>query len=329
MTMPDDPLGRKWVELSQRDDAVIGLRRSLVSFLAFDHDRVPSIAGTGFIVHAGNGWALVLPARHVVTEGVYRGQTPRPPHAESAFFVTAPRIHLDARRLRGVWGEPPTAYDALRFSHANYLNENDLACCIVHPQAQEGITFGPVYVPLDPTVPCAGETLALVSMGGQFVEERERGERDGTGQQIAVGGRVVVRRGTVTGVYMGGYRQYKWPCFTVSAPSEPGMSGGFVSRQTSGQVAAAMGIICADNSESDAATDFTREGETVAALSWVALSLRMPARVPWVEGQPTFTLHQMMRDGHLPMPITGIDHVEAIDLGGVACKISIAQLNPR
>lgn len=102
------------------------------------------------------------------------------------------------------------------------------------------------------------------------------------------------------------------------------MSGGFVCRHGAGKVAAALGIICADNSETDASRDYTRRGETVA-FTWGALSLRMPLRVPSPEGGPSYTLHQMIPDGYLPMPAGEIDHIEALELGDGSCRISIAQ----
>ena len=69
MPIPNDPLSRWWVEVSSANPGIVdGLRPSLVAFLAFDHGHVPNLAGTGFVIAAGADLAIVISAKHVLSE---------------------------------------------------------------------------------------------------------------------------------------------------------------------------------------------------------------------------------------------------------------------
>lgn len=69
MTIPDDPEGRYWVELAGANpDKVDQLRPTLLTFVGFDRDMIPKIAGTGFLVAADSALAVAITAKHVLTE---------------------------------------------------------------------------------------------------------------------------------------------------------------------------------------------------------------------------------------------------------------------
>ena len=73
MPIPNDPLSRWWVDVSSANPAIVdGLRPSLVAFLAFDHGHVPSLAGSGFVIAGGSDLAIVISAKHVLSEGVLK-----------------------------------------------------------------------------------------------------------------------------------------------------------------------------------------------------------------------------------------------------------------
>src|SRR5882672_7858181 len=88
MPIPNDPEKRWWVEAAGANPELVdSFPPTLVAFLAFDRDRIPQLAGTGFVVAAESEFALVISAKHVFTEGVLRAQRPMPDHAASALFI--------------------------------------------------------------------------------------------------------------------------------------------------------------------------------------------------------------------------------------------------
>ena len=97
MTIPDDALRRQWVEAAPANaDRVRSHAGGLVAFLAFGRDREAQFAGTGFVIGQHDLGAIVLTAKHVLTEGVVNVQTPHLLHAPSALtqFVerASPRL---------------------------------------------------------------------------------------------------------------------------------------------------------------------------------------------------------------------------------------------
>jgi hypothetical protein len=106
MPIPNDSLNRWWVDAaSVNPELANDLRPSLVAFLAFDHARMPAIAGTGFIIAGMPGFALVISAKHVLAEGVLNIQRPIPRHSALALFIPGsaktPSIHPE--KLKAIW----------------------------------------------------------------------------------------------------------------------------------------------------------------------------------------------------------------------------------
>jgi hypothetical protein len=168
--------------------------------------------------------------------------------------------------------------------HVGYNQTLDIACCMVAPQDEQDPPFQPVSLPIDTAVPVLGDVAHMVSLENMTVEEHiPPTDASGTGQVLAVTRRVSIRVGVVTGVYLGGFRQYKWPCFTTSIPAEPGMSGGLVTLPRDGNTIGACGIVCADNSTPEARSNPLQCGESVIACAWTALSLRISFALSAIE----------------------------------------------
>lgn len=116
MPIPNDPENRYWVDISSANPKLMDeLSPSLVGFLAFDYGRMPELAGTGFFIGAGTGHALVITAKHVLTEGVLNIQRPIPRHAPSALFIPdsskKPLLHEEKVRAiypANIFSESPT-----------------------------------------------------------------------------------------------------------------------------------------------------------------------------------------------------------------------------
>lgn len=303
---------------------VDSFRPTLVTFLAFDRDRNPQPIGTGFIVAAELQFALVISTKHIFAEGVLRAQRPMPGHAPSALFIhRRDRIpSLETDRLKVLWkGNANANAVMLNAVHVNYNDTLDVASCIVVPQEQELITQR-VSIPLDTDEPSVGNVVHMVAMEEMKVEELTPLEAlSGKGQEISVYRRVSIRVGVVTAVYPKGFRQYRWPCFTTSIPAKPGMSGGFVYCPREGVTIAACGIVCADNSTDESHRDFFECGESVVASAWSALSLRMPLALPHHPDTPTYTLFEMIRRGHVPQPIGGIERISVVESENGDCVI--------
>lgn len=324
MTIPGDSLGRSWVELSLENLALIdSLRPALICFLAFDANRDPKIAGTGFIIAGDVDFALLITAKHVLTEGVLLAQKPSRSYAASALFVpqSAKTPSIDPKKLKAVWLGDKNAL-TVNVAHANYCDDLDIASCVLTPQDKDGSLFQSTSIPLDTNVPVVGDFVYMVSLGGLSVSEMQPPkDLDGAGHEIQITHRVIVRGGIVTGVYPNGYRQYKWPCFTTSIPAKPGMSGGFVSLGRVNETISACGIVCADNSIEEAHTNFFVEGESVVASSWTALALRAPVTIPSNDKTQTKTLHEMMQDGTLPAVVGDIGAIQIVDKENGGCTI--------
>jgi hypothetical protein len=319
MAIPDDPLNRWWVEANPEDNpaATDGFRQCLLIILAFGPDKEPSIAGTGFIIGYGQGFALALTAAHVLPAGVHGFQRPMQRHAGSSLFV--PRSwsepSLDPKKLKVLWAGPAAA-EAVNVAHVNYNDAMDISTFLVVPQ-DASQKFEPAYIPIDTSVPNVGDVIHILSNGALKVEEtRAPKDRDGSGQALTFERRVSLRRGVVTGVYPRGYRQFSWPCFTTSIPVPAGMSGGLAFIPRDGETIAACGVVSADPSPESAHTTFLECGESVIASTWPALCLTVPMSMGGgTADHPTATLQEMMRLGRLPMAVGGVDHIDIVTNG--------------
>lgn len=326
MSIPNDPLNRFWVDASAINPNLVNdLRPALVAFLAFDHGRVPRIAGSGFIIAGKPDHALILTAKHVLSQGVLNIQQPRPLYATSALFVPASLLTptLNPEKLKVIWMGSKSS-GLLNTAHACYNDTLDIACCVIAPQESHTASFVPLSIPVDTRVPSIGDLIQMVSLDGMDVSEVAAPmDHTGAGQTISIERAVNIRVGTVTGIYPQGFRQYRWPCFTTSIPAKPGMSGGFVTLPSHGTTMGACGIVCADNSTEEAHTNCFVGGESVIACAWPTLALRLPLSIPSSNNTPTRTLYEMMRMGDLDLAIGGIDHIEVVDLDNNDCRIGM------
>lgn len=317
MPITDDPLDRWWVDISSANpERVYALKSALVSFLGFDRGRSPGLAGTGFVIAGTDNVALVITAKHVLSEGILRIQKPAPMHSPSALFIPA-RIKtpsLDPNKLKTVWlgSEHPGLLNAV---HACYNETLDIACCLIMPQQLEPPPFRPTSIPFDTRVPRIGDTIHMVSLNDLDVcELRQPTDFTGVGQLLTLRQGVNIRIGSVTAVYPQGFRQYRWPCFTTSIPAKPGMSGGFVSIPRDGEAVTACGIVCADNSTEAAHNDLLQCGESVIACAWPALVLRVPVLISNENNRAEQTLYDLMQNGRMEKPAEGLDHIDVVNL---------------
>ncbi len=317
MPVPGDPLNRWWLEAQATDDTPdhrVLFRPSVVAFMASNHHSQQELAGTGFLIAGTPDFAIGITAKHVLSEGVLNIQRPHQRYATSAlqeFLPPSARApNFEPERLMALWMGTDNQ-TALNLAYCTYAEQTDLSCYILKPQETEK-NFLPMSVQLDTTVPNVGDVVHMVSHSGLNIvnEEIDTGAPEGS-FTISLGRKLSLRCGVVTGVYPQGYRQYHWPCFTTSIPAEPGMSGGFVHLLHDGVPISACGVVCADNSSTEAHASFLECGESVIGCSWPALGLRIPPSSPVTS---TVTLYEMMRSNRLPMVYGGIDHLELIEL---------------
>ena len=160
MPIPDDPLGRWWVECSAENPAEVDkLRPSLISFIAFNRGREPNFVGTGFFIAGEPDCALALTAKHVLTEGVTFFQGPKRADATSALFVpeSANQPSLEPKNLKILWMGTDHA-GMLNNPFANYNKTLDLACCLIMPQDEHADPFLPTTILIDTNVPDVGDS---------------------------------------------------------------------------------------------------------------------------------------------------------------------------
>jgi hypothetical protein len=326
MAVPNDPLNRCWIEVSDANPVLVeSLRPTLVSFLTDDHARNPGIAGTGFIVAASNELAMVLTAKHVLSEGVLGIQKPYRNHSIPSLLLPASTTtpSLRHQKVKALYMNSQFA-DLFNVLHASYNDILDIALCLIEIRSSSNTKFEPLAIPIHPVTPKVGDVVQMISLIHPVAKITTTPIEDSRADQsLALSRKVSIRIGRVTALYPRGFRQYKWPCFTTSIPAEPGMSGGFVCIPTDGTTIAACGVVCADNTPEENQNDCLKCGESVIGCTWPALALRAPTSLPPTSGSDDLTLYEMIRQNHLPLPPGGIDHIEIIDRGIDDTRIGI------
>jgi Trypsin-like peptidase domain len=310
MPIPNDPLNRYWIEISDVNPKLVSdIRPTLVSFLTDDHAGNPGIAGTGFIISASDELAMVLTAKHVLSEGVLGIQKPYRNHSTPSIFEPphARTPSLNDQKLKALYMNSQSA-DLFNVIHASYNDSLDIALCIIEISSSGEAKFEPLAIPIHPVTPCVGDIVHMFSLihPTEKITTTPLGD-SGESQSFELTRKVSVRMGIVTALYPSGFRQYKWPCFTTSIPAEPGMSGGFVCIPTHGTTIAACGVVCADNTLSQDSIDCFKCGESVIGCTWPALTLRSPKSLPPTNGADDLTLYEMIKQELLPLPPGGID----------------------
>lgn len=303
MTIPNDPIKRWWVDVTVSNPKLINLYRpTLAKILPFDLNGKASTEGCGFIIGSGENGSLVITAKHIFTEGVFKKQTPNPSYDPTSPFIpksaTLPKI--EPKDLKIVWANSNTAL-LMNCIHLSYAESSDVACCVIVPDGEDKTKFKPAAVPLDVRVPTKGDVVRMISHTGMSVEMSEHSSP----KTMAIKSGVNIRVGVVTSVYPKGYSQFKWPCFTTSIPAEPGMSGGYITYPEDGETIGACGIVCADVSKTKARKNQLLCGESIIAYSWPALALSVLGK----------TIYELMHEGYLSMAIGGIDEIDLIPLG--------------
>ena len=325
MVILRDPMQREWVENADANpDFVQYIKPSLVSFMAFNRGREARFAGTGFIIAGDSNGAVVVTARHVFDEGIVGIQRPENLAAGANFFSLSRyrQPSIDPRHLKAQWvgGRSGEMLDVI---YAEYFDDIDICVCVVRPQSDHVSQFVPATVPLFLEAPTIGAEVVVVAYRflviNELVAPQEAG---GRGQVIQTETSVSMRLGTITGVYLSGYRQYRWPCFTTSVPAEPGMSGGFAYLPASGETISACGIVSADNSTMEARASFAIAGESVMTMSWPALALRLPDVMPPQADTQMRSLLERMLDGNLPSAIGDLGRMRIEQLAAGQRRIS-------
>jgi hypothetical protein len=316
----NDPESRAWVEIaSVNPELVAQFRPSLLCMIAVAPDHSYHIIGSGFVIAASKQFALAITATHVLVDFAARIQRPAQSHAPTALFVGPSVPSIEPQKLRAAWmGDTHT--DMLIIPHVGFNATTDLSCCLTIPQAKFDGTFLATSIPLDTAVPRVGDIVHMVSNAGLAIHELvPPSDPTGKGQTVQLIKSVSIRVGVVTGVHQGGFRQYRWPCFTTTIPAEPGMSGGFVFLPRDGQTIAACGMIA--HSSEDARTNQKLPGESVIASVWPALGLRCPETIPLVPNGLTHSIYTMMQLGRIEMAVGGLDHIRCEEKENGDCII--------
>lgn len=315
-----------WMEIaSSMPDLAHWLHARMVCVLAFNDDLIfdrETTVGNGFVIAEGmNGdYALVITAKHVL-EGAKRIQTPHARYASSSPFVPPSYLapSIEQRKLKIAWsaGEKQAL---LRIVHATYNDATDHALCIVEPRESKvptGESFEPKNVSLDLGVPAVGDQVLMASLvNTALVETVPPSDRTLLDQQAEFESAISLRLGVVTGVYLNGYNQYRWPCFTTSIPGRAGMSGCLVGRYVKGELFKVCGVLCADLDPcKPEEEDFTKCGTSLIGCTWSALQLRLPEKIQATHDKPNPTLLHLMKEGKWYRPPSGLDDFTLVEDG--------------
>ena len=303
MPLSNDPLNRKWLDLTSTNPHLVNdFRPTLVTFMGWDRSKRAKAMGTGFLVGGDKHRAIVFTAKHVL-HGARDFQRPVPLSATSALpeFRIERRVSIEPSDLQALWmgQEDPLM---MKVVYVVYPEKLDIAFCVLISENPD--KFSPAHLPLDLQTPSIGDTVHMVSCWQNKVSESVPPQKpDGFGHILNIERGVNIRIGNVTGVYEAGLRQYNFPCFTTSIPAEPGMSGGLVYLPKDGNTVAACGIVCGDNPttemEDKVRKSQLKSGESVIACTWPALGLTVPKGIPCDEAIPKKTFYDLIKAGEM------------------------------
>lgn len=320
--IPNDPLGRKWLDVSSENQHLVRqFRPVLVSFLGFDLNKNPKLMGTGFIIAGSTDFYVVATARHVI-DGLQHFQRPsrHAPSAVPGFFVQ-PKVSIDPRHLKVLQADHGRT-QLMDVAYVTYCEDLDIALCLIVPQKNEDCPV-PYAVPLDFSVPSVGDVVHLVSCGAMDVSETSPPlEPDGFGQMLRVERSVSIRIGVVTAVHEEGYNQYRFPCFSTSIPAEHGMSGGFVYRPRDGEMVAACGIISADLDLTHLPrTAFDSHEESIISCVRPLLGFSLPSGILPDGTVSNELLYNLIKAGSIPAYDNGVDLVKVAAADGDSVRL--------
>ena len=302
------PSNFQWAQiLPEKQEELGGARSSLVTFYALGPQRVVRDVGSGFIIAGNSEMAIVMTARHVLD---FATDVQNPSiAAPSSPFAPERRLNLaDADKFKAVWFGGGTAV-LLDVKVAHYATSLDLAVCVVQPHNKD-VPFAPYSIALATRHPSIGQEVGVMScLIRPATEITPPQTYDGIGQTLQIQNRVFMRLGRVTGVYPEGHRQYGWPCFTASMPTEPGMSGGLALLNIPGENYSACGVLCADCSPPEAKDDNKVAGESVFGSAWSALGLSVPVVVKGSGANGSSTLFDLIKSEGLLPALGGLDHI--------------------
>jgi hypothetical protein len=305
--MKDDSLKRAWVELAHSNpDLLSSFRKVLLAFHASDDNKNMGTAGTGLIVADTPELLFFISAKHVIEEGVLKIQKPytRFDGGPFSFAHEIKNVKLSGRLKVSVFGD-----DNAFLANVVYVSRNDSTDIVIGlaeiPEKYRTNRFWS-HIPLSVAVPSVGDSIHICSLVNKEPVQRETEQN---GREFIVERGVTLRKGTVTGVYPTGLRQYKWPCFTTSIPVEAGLSGGFAYLPIDGCTVAACGIVCAETSGASA-TNYCEAGESVVASSWPALANTVPTSLPRIDDSKDLTLFEMIKSKQFPRPCGDFDKIK-------------------
>ena len=301
--IPDDELGRYWVQANIEDSVRRKFSSGIFVFLGFGPQRQPKIAGTGFAIGSNGRDALVITAKHVLTGGPDSIADIQNPHRRSAtsmpdVFRLEERPSVDIKKLRAVWvGE--SQVDMCVVHDIQYTDHLDIAICTVsiqeHTQGKKLInTFA-----LDTSLPKLGSKIAFMSSSALDLNEISI-DKSLERQTLKISKTIIVRMGVITNVFPTGHRQFKFPCFETSIPVEPGMSGGLFYYPLVDQPIAACGVASTDFSDASAKTNFLVSGQSLAAMIWPVVGFSMPGSLPASDTTPRRTVLDCISAGEIP-----------------------------
>lgn len=283
-----------------------GLRSSLVSFVATDADHNHKVMGTGFIVAGNDQMAVVVTAKHVVADAIFHQR--KYTRIPTSPLLEMPRPLIEPKDMKAFWTDGVSP-NLMPIHWVSYNATLDMAVCVITPPEKHANPFAPMSIPFDTRAVQVGDQVnAVACLSEEAKELAPPADSTGRGQILQLESQAFFRTGFVTAVYPGGFRHYRWPCFTASFPVEPGMSGGFVFVERKNETVAAVGVLSAGPKASDLNNDTATLGEAVVLDAWTGLGLLVPDRLPSVDA-PTSRIRDVLLRGAMPMAIGGVDHI--------------------
>jgi hypothetical protein len=177
MTIPNDPLGRWWLDGEFADAETRDQPNSmLLSLMAWDPGRVPRVIGTGFIIANFGRQALVVSAAHnfVHATRIQRPWSLSHPTALAQFTINKTNsLSVAPDALRAVYRRG-NSVDACIIGEVNFVPELDIALMTIQFQRDNVREFPREKMFLDTSVPIPGREVFALGFADMAIRDHEQ-----------------------------------------------------------------------------------------------------------------------------------------------------------
>lgn len=256
--------GQAWADAPT--EALNFLDQFMISIVAFDNRGRPQLIGTAFVVGRMGSSGVAFSAAHNFDSGVRAAQFPNP-----TFHPTTPpefrmqqKLELSGSRVAGIYSFQGNVF-IFPVNMVAFDGVSDIAVLTMAPQRENEPWPIESTMELHPAIPSVGDKICLAGYAEMSISAIE--DSLDPVQAFKAKRRTVLRRGTVTQLFLEGHYLARGPCFETTIPVYPGMSGGpaFLLPKQHGEPIRPIGIISSDPEEDDKSNN-KKPGSSIVSI---------------------------------------------------------------